>query len=112
MMIDVCTISTKAWLAFGLVFVLIGVGAGLGCYRLLKPTAADLSPGSWRNIAGSTLQLLLASLSAYFVARSLPEDPCGGAFTADAQLLPLVAPVLVAIAGLAAFWTAIYRGKS
>jgi hypothetical protein len=112
MTVDVCTISTSAWLAFALGFALVGVGVGCATFLVLRWVPSDLSPTSWRNIIGCGLPVLAAILTAYLVSRSLPADPCGGAFTPDAPFLPILAVLCVAVAGLATFWTSTFRSGS
>ena len=109
MTLDVCTISTGAWLAFALGFILVGMSVGFLTYIVLRPV--DLSPTSWRNPVGSGLIVIAAILTVYFVARSIPNDPCGGAFTPDGPMLPIIAVLCVVIAGLATFWSSIFRWK-
>jgi hypothetical protein len=53
---------------------------------------------------GCFLPTILGVLSGVGVARLLPGDPCGGAFTADAQFVPLLVVPLVTIGSIVMFW--------
>ena len=107
---DFCIISTGLWTVIWIVSLLWGAFLGCVLQWLVSKIAPDLAEASIANFSGGCLLPVFgAILSAWAVSRWLPDDPCGGAFTADAQFVPVVVCFAVSLAAFMPLLIRIWR---
>lgn len=105
-----CTISSALWIAIWIFSIAWGLLAGYALQGVFAKAGFGLSSSPVQNFTGGCfLPTTFGLLSGIGVAGLLPDDPCGGAFTADAQFVPLLVVPLVTLAAIAMFWIKAWR---
>lgn len=109
MNLNFCNMSTELWTAISLLSLLLGATLGLVLQRLFSKAGNDLSSSSAHNLAGCLIPVLFAFFTGFIAAKLLPDDPCGGGYTADSMFVPFQVIPLVAAAGGIFFWFKVLR---
>lgn len=109
MNLDFCNISTELSASISLLSILFGAFLGYVLQRLFKNAGNGLESSMTHNLGGCLIPVVFAVLTGVVVAKLLPEDPCGGAYTPDSVFVPLQVIPLVAIAAVTVFWFKVLR---
>jgi hypothetical protein len=103
--LDFCDLSSTSLLGIALVSALVGAAIGYVIPSLFTRSGFDLAASPTQNLAGGCLlPVALSVLSGFGAARFIPVDPCGGAYSSVAGLIPLEVAVFAAIGAIGAFW--------
>lgn len=110
MNLDFCVVSTGLWVGVSISSILSGAVVGYALQALLPKAGFGLSASSLQNFTGGCLLPgIVGLLSGLSVARLIPNDPCGGAFTPDAIFVPLLVIPLVTVGAIALLWAKAWR---
>ena len=110
MELDFCVISTGLWFAICAASILWGAVMGVALQWLVTKSGSDPSDTSITNFSvGCLLPVLGSFLSTRILDGLLPDDPCGGAFTADAKLVPFLVFFLASLGAIAPFLIKVWR---
>ncbi|NLR38847.1 hypothetical protein [Novosphingobium sp. ERW19] len=110
MAIDLCTVSVGLWLGLAALFSLIGGCIGYASWVAVQRKFKSPSVPAGLNFSAGCLVPIVFAIAAFFTANALlPDNPCYGAFTADAIFIPPLGFFIVFCSAVTTFWIAAWR---
>jgi cytochrome bd-type quinol oxidase subunit 2 len=107
---DFCTISPAWWYAIEIGSLLSGACFGFILHWLFKGAGVNLDSSRLQTFTGGCLLPVLFGLSCIIGFNWLiPDDPCGGAFTPDANFVFLAILPLTVLSAIVVFWMKVWR---